>query len=761
MHTISNFWQNIRSANEAAATHDRAEKTFVDGPDCFNDASLHDSPAHTQVRQRVVALIRAQAEVTPLQTLENLARGNRQIAVLAAIVSAQAGKNIQKMPPGRVSRCQDPLPPGFAETGIKSLIRRKDIAAFAEPDFKMMNQALANRQSLPTSSVNEEATSRTKTQMIVETLVKACEKVAIQPGLDVPAIGSSNVANPDKDFLYHAPLATNLQGLGQLTGIKQPMSNCNVPSSMTRQKLPALNENDLACLMANLDLKNHDELILRTVEHSGEIAVFFSFVEHALLIGNVKKEHRLRRYEYEEDFGALADQYSATGEPWFDTFLEGVQRNLHATGETEQKWRILVGKDWQYPENKQQLLSHVFLQALEHLHAQQLQHAEMPVYPLVIYELLGDAVGKEVPGYLVEHENGILEKLQANEAERATRSKAQKDQLAIAHQERDLRSQARAQEFTDNRVSNALQLHFCKRGFDWQKIVAGTVDRLIPVAPLKGSASDFQKLLHRTLLRAHDRQEISYVNHEGTGRDNLCWLRSGWISLFSATTPEHLASRLIQVCTPDMGAAKHAPMIGKIAAQYRKDPIGFMHGNEARALGSGLFSQPARLGPPRSPDFQTEGGVQLPKKNIETYLKDVQLHLAAAFRFENPSIMNEIESFMIPGQFASSDMLIALHRAFGVPALVIETSPAVKSSNEADPADISLQFRLTCPEDCDFARALDAPCEQSAELNYRKAEGVVNQFRNRPVIWLEHEHFVVYLPKSLGINAQPLEPVLP
>ena len=749
---MKSLGQAVRMVREAITNQPEGADSSEDDDDPRARPVPTDSAAAAQVRQRVASLVAAQANVSPLQLVENLARGNRQIAALAAIVAAQAGREVVRTGPQVMRRASaaNELPHGFVQTGIKSLVRRRDCGAFSEPDFKILERRQARGRSGASTSAMQNAAPAperlSKTEVLVTTLMAACERANIAPG-EVPSVGLLQDmvdVEHQADFLHQAPLADSLGTLCRLIGMGRHAPGACAPSLVGGDSAAPLSHTDLTQLLDDLNVKTHDELILLLAKRSSEMAVFFSFIDHALVIGNVNKEGRIERYEYEEDFGRLADQLYDTGEPWFDTFLEGVQRNTDT--DTTTAFRMRVGDQWHQPESKTELLNHIFLNALDHLRAEQPRAPAMPIYPLIAYELIGDAVGVPVPAYLAQHEAAILEELHNNEVARSARSKLQQEQLAQAHLERDQAQAAMAQRMRENHVKSIVQLHFCMRGYDWQKVVADSADHLLPLSPLAGSTHDLQASIQAQLAHTHDRQEVSYVSHSRQGRDNLCWLRSGWISVFASATPDYLASRLTTLCTPDMHAARNAPILGTIASQFRSNPVAFMHGERSlwKSIAESL-SQPARLGPANGAEFRTREGVSLPRSSIEAYLQDLQQNLAAAFRFENTSIMNEVESLLMPGTFASSDMTVALHRAFNLPALIIESGSQV---NAAGGADLSLQFRLACPRQGPLAEILEASGAAGDDASIDNAGKALDLFRDSPIIWLEREHYDVYLPKS-------------
>ncbi|MBC7414192.1 MAG: hypothetical protein H7327_04575 [Herminiimonas sp.] len=111
--------------------------------------------------------------------------------------------------------------------------------------------------------------------------------------------------------------------------------------------------------------------------------------------------------------------------------------------------------------------------------------------------------------------------------------------------------------------------------------------------------------------------------------------------------------------------------------------------------------------------------------------------------------MNEIESLGFPGTFASSDMLIYLHRAFQAPCLIIEAGLSETSGAQHAWSSVSCQFRVAALEGTPLAALLEVPENETPEAALHRASRIFMEFAHLPVIWLEREHFELYFPKSM------------
>ena len=732
------------------------------------DADISDPPSSSQarldsleqatIRACVVSLVEAQRQLSPLQALENLAKGNRQVASFAAIVATQASKKvILPRRAGRGKCMYEPAPSGFVETGLQSFARRMEDPAFAEPAFKRLHhphrtEGPGMHRAAISEAVDCLSTELNKTQVIVEALVAAFNELPIAP----PGVDEADTMESEQQiarrFLQHRPIAADQSKFCQIVGVRDAVDKLNgapsLPSPIAAG--PEAEELDISDLLDRIGRTRHDQLVSQLADQSPELAVFFSFIDQALLIGNVKKENRLARYEYEVDFDGLANQESTYNDPWFDTFLAGIQRNVHGTATTEKNWRVLINDEWQYRDTRREVMSHIFLNALEHLRATPSDASRIRAYPLILYELLGDAVGEAVPEYLARHEGGVLETLQKNKALQNIQIQQQAEKRAAAGQEKALRVQRLANTYLANGVKNAIQLQLCQHEFNNAKIVEGSIDRTIPLMPQSGSTDELISRIGQKLKETHDRQSVSFTKHGQQGEDNLCWLRSAWISLFTACTPGHLEARLAEICRPGTKAALNGSALCSIAAGFRQNPIEFMHGIPQKSRWDESFARAAHLGPPGKVAFHDASGSRVLNANFEDFLKNLLQTIATAFRFENPAIMNEIEALLRPGQYASSDMPVALHRAFAAPALIVE----VGRTTGAGQSEASVNFRITVRGGTNTAATIDMPVVDELRDNLQKARRLISEFQHLPIIWLENGHFEVYLPKSLTLAAR-------
>ena len=111
--------------------------------------------------------------------------------------------------------------------------------------------------------------------------------------------------------------------------------------------------------------------------------------------------------------------------------------------------------------------------------------------------------------------------------------------------------------------------------------------------------------------------------------------------------------------------------------------------------------------------------------------------------------MAEIESLERRLTFASSNLPVTLHRALGLPVLVIETAKTVSDGENGEQINKSAQLRVSAPNGSDLAKLAQSLADKPS---LKKQGKLLDQFKNLPVIWLDGEHYSVYLP-----NCSPAE----
>ncbi len=520
---------------------------------------------------------------------------------------------------------------------------------------------------------------------------------------------------------------------------------------------PKLTVQQLTDLVGSSDTTSFD-LTTGLAANNPACATFFSFMSHALLVKDSMTATPVERYPYVADEALPSEKIESSGEPFLPTFLDGVQRHYDPFNSDNASWRIHTDGAWQDGQDTRDVLNHVFLQAIQHLHASAPTTPDMPIYPLVAYELLADAIGVPVPPYLVEHEQGILSTLTENRL----RNEQREEQIAT-QQQRDRMEKQRGEielqrHYAANDVSNSGQFHLAITGYQRSLADASVDIQLAPPADIGHAVlvADWSGRLALT----HDKQEISARTH-GAQPDNLCWSRSSWLSVFAMMSPAQLEAKLSTICDVSTYSAADAPILRAIAQAYQENPTAFLQGLHASAGDAPLSvdavrQRSAHLGPnlPLAELLSVQPGAAGQSLKIhrtpEGFLQQLQCEIATAFRppvTSDRSFMDEIESLQLPGIPASSNLPVTLHRALGLPVLVIETGSTVSHGEAGEQINQSAQMRVSAPNGSELATLAELLADTSGTPDMAGST-LLDLFSDLPVIWLNNDHYSVYLPKA-------------
>jgi hypothetical protein len=498
-----------------------------------------------------------------------------------------------------------------------------------------------------------------------------------------------------------------------------------------------------------------------TADHPSA-AAFLAFVEEGLLIQGLDPEQQCERFHYVDDFLGVQkkamEDLGADCKLWAPTFLAGIERNLEIPGDAPGSWRIRQADAWIEGCSKQEVLRHVMLKAVDDLNDATGAQVDAPAYPMCAYELLAAAIGKPVPQRLIAHEEAIVSRIAENREELAQRRVAQAEasrQSAIATEKS---RQFFQEEYRKNHVSGAVQLAFCLSGLDPEKVTSGAIGMDFPITSTPSRQLETVRRIQSILSETHARQAISHKDENMTYTDNLCWLRSSWVSLLKSASPEVLAARLQEMGSDKVSMAPSISpaRLAQIAEAFRANPSYFLHGDRALKNPADHAAQPARLGAAialEQPERSANSKRRRPD-TVESVLCGIQRAVAAGFRYENGNIMNQVE-MSLQNSPLSSDMAMSLHRAFNVPALIIEVGDALTDENGNRGVE-SCQIRVAAPKGSALEARVKALVASGVNLADDKEalQGLLNEFSDLSVIWLEREHYDMYLSKkALGSTA--------
>lgn len=720
--------------------------------------------AHTDrsARCRISNLIANQSAEQPLPMLEHLARGNRQIAAFAAVLSAQAEADYfeqYRLP--NFFRRENFQRERFVRTSLDGVEkdRHQDIAS--EGQYRILLNPNENVAETPNPTAPKYTPDRSKSEVVVHALLATLVDDLSEASLVTPSIIAKN-DSPNlvkNDLIYQRPVARSPwhtsadDAINQRPPALETLCVASNNPSTTVSNEPA----KMASLDMTLNHLPHADFIKQLAIRSESCATFFSFISHALLVKDSVTVAPTVRYPYVEDQSLLTERIDSTGEPFLPTFLEGVERYYQMFNNRNPTWRIKTERSWQEGQDKQSVLNHVFLQAMQHLRADAPTTPDMPIYPLVAYELLADAINVPVPPYLAAHEQRILETLTENGVR-----KEQRLQKVAVQQQRSIEEQqtvttAQQQRYAATDVASSEQFLLTTSGYK-RSLVNASVD--IQLVPSAGPANlALIDEMRNVLTQTHSKQEISARSHRGQS-DNLCWMRSSWLSVFAMASPAYLADKLPAICEQERYGAVDAPLLAAIAQACHRDPIAFLQGShpqstDARLSREAMLRRGAHLGPkiPLANFLAIAPSSRRQEMHMghtpEAFLQTLQREIATAFRppiAVDPSFMTELEALWMPGNFASSNLPISLHRALGLPVLVIETGQSVSEGEDGEQVNYSAQLRVAAPTGSNLAKLAEELVQPSA-VPAESVQTLLAQFGHLPVIWLENDHYTVHLPR--------------
>lgn len=314
------------------------------------------------------------------------------------------------------------------------------------------------------------------------------------------------------------------------------------------------------------------------------------------------------------------------------------------------------------------------------------------------------------------------------------------------------------EEYAANDVLNRTQNRLAESGYQ-RDLVDRSVDITLVPKGEDCSLVEITEAWDEHLKQSHIKQQIS-----GDG-DNLCWLRSSWLPVFAMTTPEQLKDKLPNICDLSRFGAADAPILSAIAQLYHANPATFLQGS------SELFEDKPQLSLDELREYKARLGPNMPLSALieiqpnwdrrsdqtrmtpEEFLRELQFQLATALRptgTQDPqfSFMQEIEELQesTDPNGASSNLPVTLHRALGLPVLVIETgSHSWEDENGQWNTFHSANLRVSAPKGSELAK-LAQWLEEQPDLEAAAQHEILARFSDLPVIWLNGAHYSVYLP---------------
>ena len=393
--------------------------------------------------------------------------------------------------------------------------------------------------------------------------------------------------------------------------------------------------------------------------------------------------------------------------------------------------------------------------------------AELPLRPSS--RLLAQAIRVTVPGYLQDHDDAISATRESNLVQQIeqqlARAQQQAQQLAKAQAGRKTEWQDLAQNKLTSQTSQATtadQPRWIENSYR-REIADESIEAIFPL-PGDGSREARLRTMGTRLQATHDVQQVSAKTREGTSYDQKCWLRSSWLSVLPRMSPDQLATRLLAISNrdhPDDRSRSEATVLRAIASRYHNDPVAFMQGiapesrpHGARRSWQENFRRPAYLGPGGS--VHDIIGKELPKNysrskgkfDIELWMTDLQSQIATVYRPKRNRMVTGDSQSQAPRRKSFSDLPVMLHRAMGLPVLVIETTAKSTRGERGWLTNLSTQLRVAAPKDSPLAVKLAQLQRQDVDAD-TAIDQLLCAFGDLPIIRSSEDHFDLYLPKKL------------
>ena len=135
--------------------------------------------------------------------------------------------------------------------------------------------------------------------------------------------------------------------------------------------------------------------------------------------------------------------------------------------------------------------------------------------------------------------------------------------------------------------------------------------------------------------------------------------------------------------------------------------------------------------------------------SIEDFLRDMHRDIAVAFRSTDAGIMPFLTSLKFGYENTGSTLPVVLHRGLGLPVMVIEQGSQDRFTDEGVPYLIPVNdMRVAAPVGSELAEQIQS-FDGNAAVDPAAVHALLDKFNDKPVIWLEHGKYSLYLPKKL------------
>lgn len=408
------------------------------------------------------------------------------------------------------------------------------------------------------------------------------------------------------------------------------------------------------------------------------------------------------------------------------------------------------------------------------------------LFPIHILKLVAEIKGQPIPEWVSTHHNNILKAKSEYEKE-ASRQKAiateQKQQKELANKRASAESHARIQQrgieigLPRHLINNLDILDLACLGTNHKKINANTIDIQVPVpealnTEIKLVLGDYFEHLNL----AHNRRGVKVIEafdlHKGGFmRDNQCWLRATWLSVFEQLQSSNELVQRVEGAEikSRIDNKRILAVLGLIFRGYQKSDdipgysrLGFLHhGEEEKTSNAPAHFRTGQNLTEFCNDFGFENILkQAPEvfslkdnedlPEVEDQLRDATLRLSTGV-YEALREIYALSQVYGMNSMATSDVPAATHRALGLPCIIVEHDKSYNTFN----------LRVAVPKNHvlnDILKNVPTDREGSPKLDQASIQALLTQAQV-PVMYLEslaHNdgHFTLYLPKQSTLAKQ-------
>lgn len=472
--------------------------------------------------------------------------------------------------------------------------------------------------------------------------------------------------------------------------------------------------------------------------------------------------------------------------PYLPTLITGLNRHIETLAEDVPLKATPDQSFWKYEangktlkfNNKSEVICFLAELASQHLNAKTVEEAKVKgeLLPLCVYKVLSQITQQHIPKFITQANQQFHETIQQNQIDKnaalARTAAAQQQRREEKKQFTERMQKWTEQEATKLGVRANKQAVFIASSGSSPAIANKTFDIQIPLNAAQSIELNdlLQNETHFIWMdMAHNKRgyaAVERVKNSNDGfnaffRDNQCWNRATWVSIFEQTEAATQLAEQIDACEIESGPHVKQIVTGMFTGYttYERGRLAFLHQGEEDQMST----SPAHFRTGQTVDnFCAEFGlepIQFPDLSkffdkpvehfMESQLRGCVPKLASGIR----QTINELVSLKSPGSsgMATSDIPVAVHRALGMVAVVVESN-----------ADNTIQsIRFSAPK----GSALEAQINNKPKneegipvFHPNELSQIVKQ-TNVAVIHLKSQnandgHFTVFLPSHGELGQQ-------